>query len=54
MQAIQDGYRGLSVVFDISLDRILIPLAIVLCLAGGGFLGSELAILQGPAETAPF
>jgi hypothetical protein len=48
MQMIQSGYRGLSLVFDLSIDRILIPLAIVVGLAGGAMIGSEIAKLQVP------
>lgn len=48
MQMIQSGYRGFSLVFDLGLDRILIPLAIVLGLAGGAMIGAELARFQTP------
>jgi predicted ABC-type sugar transport system permease subunit len=48
MQMFQSGYRGLSLVFDLSIDRILIPLAIVVGLAGGAMIGSEIAKLQVP------
>lgn len=48
MQAIQSGYRGLSLLFALSADRILIPLAIVVGLAGGAMIGAEIARLQAP------
>lgn len=48
MQMIQNGYRGLSLVLDLSLDRILIPAAIVVGLAGGAMIGAEIARLQVP------
>jgi hypothetical protein len=48
MQLIQNSYRGLSLVLDLSLDRILIPLAIVVGLAGGAMIGSELTKIQAP------
>jgi hypothetical protein len=48
MQMIQKSYRGFSLVLDLGLDRILIPLAIVVGLAGGAMIGSELAQMQGP------
>ncbi|MCB2135363.1 MAG: hypothetical protein KDE08_05380 [Rhodobacteraceae bacterium] len=48
MQMIQSSYRGLSLVLDLGLDRVLIPLAIVVGLAGGAMIGSELAELQTP------
>ena len=49
MQMIQNGYRGMSLLIDLGADRILIPLAIVLGLAGGAMLGSELARFEAPA-----
>ncbi|MDH5454313.1 MAG: hypothetical protein OEY05_05965 [Paracoccaceae bacterium] len=49
MQMIQSSYRGLSLVLDLGLDRILIPLAIVVGLAGGAMIGAELTQMQGPA-----
>ncbi|MCB2115943.1 MAG: hypothetical protein KDE00_06465 [Rhodobacteraceae bacterium] len=49
MQMIQNGYRGMSLLIDLGADRILIPLAIVLGLAGGAMIGSELARLEAPA-----
>jgi hypothetical protein len=45
---IQNGYRGLSLVFDLGIDRILIPLAIVVGLVGGALIGAEIAQLQSP------
>lgn len=48
MQTIQSGYRGFSLLLDLGLDRVLIPLAIVLGLAGGAMIGTELAKLQAP------
>lgn len=49
MQLLQSGYRGFSLMLDLGVDRILIPLAIVLGLAGGAMIGTELARLQAPA-----
>ena len=48
MHMLQSGYRGFSLVLDLGADRILIPLAIVLGLAGGAMIGTELARLQAP------
>lgn len=48
MQLIQSGYRGLSLVLELSLDRILIPAAIVVGLAGGAMIGAEVAKIQIP------
>ena len=42
MQMIQNSYRGISLVLDLGLDRILIPLAIVVGLAGGAMIGFQL------------
>lgn len=50
MQLLQSGYRGFSLVLDLGVDRILVPLAIVVGLAGGALIGSELARLQMPAQ----
>ena len=48
MQSIQSGFRGFSLVLDLGLDRILIPLAIVVGLVGGAMVGAELAHLNAP------
>lgn len=48
MQLIQSGYRGFSLLLDLGLDRILIPLAIVLGLAGGAMIGTEITRFQTP------
>ena len=48
MQMMKRGYRGLSLVFSLGMDSILIPLAIVVGLAGGAMIGSEIARLQAP------
>ncbi|WP_291338025.1 hypothetical protein [Albidovulum sp.] len=50
MQMLQSGYRGFSLVLDLGVDRILIPLAIVLGLAGGALIGTELVRLQTPEQ----
>lgn len=50
MQMIQSGYRGFSLMMDLGLDRILIPLAIVVGLAGGAVIGAELTRLQAPEQ----
>ncbi len=47
MEMIQSGFRGFSLVLDLGLDRILIPLAIVLGLAGGAMIGTELVPVPG-------
>lgn len=50
MQMLQSGYRGFSLVLDLGVDRILIPLAIVLGLAGGAMIGAELSQLRMPEQ----
>lgn len=47
---LQSSYRGFSLVLELGLDRILIPFAIVLGLAGGALIGAELARLQAPEQ----
>jgi hypothetical protein len=49
MQAISTGYYIAATVFGIAADRLLIPLAVVVGLAGGAMIGAELAQLQAPA-----
>lgn len=49
MQMIQSSYRGVSLMVELGLDRILIPLAIVVGLAGGAMIGAEIAQMQAPA-----
>jgi type III secretory pathway component EscS len=46
MQLIQQGYRGLSLIFVLNYDRIIIPIAIVVGLVGGAMIGFELTQLQ--------
>ena len=48
MQMVQNGYRGISLLFDLGADRILIPLAMVLGLVGGAMIGSELTRFEPP------
>lgn len=50
MNMIQSGYRGFSLIVDLGFDRIIIPLAIVVGLAGGAMIGSELTRLQTPEQ----
>ena len=42
MQMILNSYRGLSLVLDLNLDRIIMPLAIIVGLVGGSLIGTEL------------
>lgn len=40
MQAIHDGYRGLTLVFDLNWDRLLYVCTILFALMFGAFVGS--------------
>ncbi|MCB2109936.1 MAG: hypothetical protein H6895_07470 [Defluviimonas sp.] len=46
MSVIQSGVQSLSVMVDISVDRILVPLAIVVGLLGGAMIGTEITKFQ--------
>lgn len=48
MQMIERSYRGLSLVFQLSADRILVVTALVLSLAAAAGLGMELMLLDLP------
>ncbi|MDQ7071046.1 MAG: hypothetical protein Q9M48_09975 [Rhodobacterales bacterium] len=39
MQNIQNGYRGLSLLFDLNWDRIMYLFAIAVALTAGAYLG---------------
>lgn len=55
MQMVQaDGFRGLSLVVDLALDRLMAPAAILVALAIGGILGYELIALFGSAAGSPY
>lgn len=49
-----EGYRGLSLMVDLALDRILVPVAIIVALAGAALIGVELSALLAPEIQAPF
>ena len=40
MQAVQNGYRGLSLLMDLNWDRILYIATIILALGAGAWLGT--------------
>lgn len=48
MQMIEKSYRGLSLVFQLSADRLLVGCALVLCLAAAAAIGMELLLLDIP------
>lgn len=41
VQHVVDGYRGLSLLFNLNWDRILYLVTIAVALSVGGFLGSN-------------
>lgn len=51
MQMIEKSYRGLSLVFQLSADRLLVALAMVLCLAAAAGIGMELLLLDLPNDS---
>ncbi len=48
MEMIANSYRGISVVMDLTLDRIMVPLAIVVALLGACIIGIQLAEMTAP------
>ena len=54
MEMISESYRGVSLVVDVAADRILVPLAIVVCLVGAAMIGVSLSEMMAPLlERAP-
>jgi hypothetical protein len=52
MDHVISGYRGFSALLSAAIDRLLIPLAVVVGLTGGAMIGAELARMQSaPVET---
>lgn len=49
MQMIAESYRGVSLLFEINLDRLLVPLALAVALTGMAMLGSVLYEQSIPA-----
>ncbi len=49
-----EGYRGLSLMADVMLDRILVPAAVVVALTGAALIGLQLAEMFGPQMGAPY
>lgn len=49
-----EGYRGLSLMADVMLDRILVPLAIVVALFGAALIGLQLAEIFAPQALLPY
>ncbi len=51
MQLIEKGYRGVSLVFQLGADRLLVTAALVLSLAAAAAIGGELLLLDLPDGT---
>jgi uncharacterized membrane protein len=51
MAIVLTGTRSLSELLSALLDRIMIPLAVIVGLSGGAMIGSELVKLQTPQGT---
>ena len=55
MQAIlTEGYRSFSLDFDLAADRILVPVALFVALAGAVVIGVEVSALLAPVDPAPY
>jgi hypothetical protein len=52
MQAVARGYSGFSLLFAMTVDRLIIPLAVIVGLAGGAMIGTELSKLHPPSLPA--
>ena len=51
MQAVlSEGYRSFSLVFDLAADRILVPVAIFVALAGALVIGVQISALLAPVD----
>ncbi|MEO1732980.1 MAG: hypothetical protein AAFR45_05040 [Pseudomonadota bacterium] len=44
MQTLQHTYRGLTLVFDLNMDRILHVVTLVIALLAGAYIGSLIAL----------
>lgn len=49
-----EGYRGLGLVLDLTLDRVLVPAALVVALVGAALIGMQLTDMLAPAATMPY
>jgi hypothetical protein len=47
---LSEGVRGLSMIVDLALDRIIVPLAVVVALLGACIIGIQLAEMLAPAH----
>lgn len=51
---LNEGYRGLGLVFDLALDRVLVPVAVLVAVAGAAVIGVQLAEIIGPSTALPY
>ena len=49
MHVIAEGYREMSLLFEVNLDRLLVPLALVVALTGTAMIGTMLYEQSFPA-----
>ncbi len=49
MQMIAESYREMSLLFEINLDRLLVPLALIVVLTGTAMIGTMLYEHNQPA-----
>ncbi|WP_444451769.1 hypothetical protein ACTTAI_11895 [Rhodobacter capsulatus] len=53
MQAVlTEGYQSFSLVFDLAVDRVVVPVAIFVALAGAVVIGVELSAMLAPVDPA--
>lgn len=52
-QILAEGYRGFSLMLDLALDRLLLPVAIIVALVGAYLIGVQLAEMGLPIAPAP-
>ncbi|MCV2864374.1 hypothetical protein [Defluviimonas sp. WL0075] len=50
MKTIENGYRGLSLIYDLGFDRVMVPLIIAAGLGLAAFLATEVSLLRVPAD----
>jgi len=50
MQTIENGYRSLSLMYDLGFDRIIVPVVIVAGLVLASVLATESSLLRVPAD----
>jgi hypothetical protein len=48
MEMISESYRGMSLVVEVTADRILVPFAVVVALIGAALIGVEVTHLLAP------